>query len=242
MKTYFVILLVSLMGLSGCSSGTDTAGEVMRIKHRSLPATRYPAHPTAPVPNRTDEQIRLIKARTDAKARLAQIEAHKAERLKKLEIQRAETVARLKAEKARKIKALELEQIRNTNTANTQIAAAKAQTDLAIEKERQTHALARQKEQIGFYRQILIAGIILVLLLMLLLYLLYRHRQNLKLKLHEETLRHQSYLEASRQHHAKITKVLEIIADEGTDKAVKKELTKLLKESEENPTILLEHK
>ena len=236
---YFFLLFFMTFLMNGCSQDEAKHATLMT---GSYPATRYKAHANTPKSNPTDEQIRLIKAQTDAKARLAEIEARKAERLKKLETQRAETVARLEAEQNQKVKALELEQTRSTNAANTQIAASKSQADIAIEKERQTHALVRQKEQIGFYKQLLIAGIVLLLLLMLLLYFLYRHRQNLKLKLHEETLRHQSYLEASRHHHAKITKVLEIIADDGTDKALKKELTMLLKESGENPTILLENK
>ena len=232
MMKYLVFVLFLILGLSGC--GED------EVQHASLmpgakPAIRYSAHHTRTPANPTDEQIRLIKARTDAKARLAEIEARKAERLKKLETQRAMTVARIEAEKAGKLKQFELEQSKSTNAAQAQIAQAKAAAEIVREQERQKTALARQKETIAFYRQLLIAGMIVLLLLMLLVYLLYRHRQSLNAKLHDDQLRHQAYLEASRQHHEKVTKLLEIIANEGTDKHLKKELTRLLKEQGEGP-------
>ena len=230
-----IMILIGVILLSGCNS-TDTPKKAT-LMPGAKPATRYRIHAATPAANPTDEQIRLLKAQTEAKARLAEIEARKAERLKQLEARRAETVARLEAEKEQKIKALELQQTQSNNSANTQIAKARAQTDLAIEKERQARESARQKEQIAFNRQLLIAAITVILLLMLLFYLLYRHRHNVKLKLHEEELRHKAYLEASRQHHEKVTKVLDILADEGTDKHVKKELTKLLSNNDLPPQL-----
>jgi hypothetical protein len=222
------LVFITMVFIVSCS--TDDARQAT-LMPGAKPATRYHLNTGTQKPNPTDAQIRLIKAQTAAKARLAEIEARKAERLKKLETQRAMTVAQLEAEKTQKVKALELEQTKNTNTAQTQIATTKAQTDVAIEK-----------EQLGFYRQLTIAAVIVILLLMLLAYFLYRHRQSLKLKIHEDGLRHQAYLEASRQHHEKVTKMLEIIADESTDKGLKKELTRLLKDTEEKPSVLLEHK
>ena len=233
MKVRLLGLIAAVgFGLAGCGQNDPTAKATLMPGAR--PATRYRTHTAT---NPTDEQIRLLKAQTEAKARLAEIEARKAERLRQLETRRAETVARLEAEKQQKLKALELRQIENTNAANTQIAKARAQTDLAIEKERQARESARQKEQIAFERQLLIATVTVALLLMLLLYLLYRHRHNVKLKLQEEELRHKAYLEASRQHHEKVTKVLDILADEKTDKHVKKELTKLLGNSDLPPQL-----
>jgi len=229
---YLAPVFFLIFGLSGC--GNDEAQHATRMPG-TKPAIRYSAHRPQPPANPTDEQIRLLKAQTEAKARLAEIEARKAERLKKLEAQRAMTVARIESEKAGKLKQLEVEQSRSTNTARAQIAQARAAAEIVREQERQKTALARQKESIAFYQQMLIAGVIVLLLLMLLVYLLYRHRQSLKAKLHDDQLRHQAHLEVSRQHHEKVTKLLEIIADEGTDKNLRKELTRLLKEQGEGP-------
>ncbi len=235
----FLILFSTGIALFLTACGTDNTQHATLLPG-TKPALRYNAHSATPKSNPTDEQIRLLKARTDAKARLAEIEARKAERLKKLETERAITAAKIQAETTQTVKNLELKQAQSTNTANTQIASTKAQADIATEKERQKTAIARQHEEIAFYRQLLIAGAILLFLFMLLIYLLYRHRQSLKLKLHEDQLRQQAWLESSRQHHEKVTKLLEIIADEGVDKSVKKELTKLLKDQEQGAVKLLE--
>ena len=235
----FLILFSTGIALFLTACGTDNTQHATLLPG-TKPALRYNAHSATPKSNPTDEQIRLLKAQTDAKARLAEIEARKAERLKKLETERAITAAKIQAETTQTVKNLELKQAQSTNAANTQIAAAKAQADIATEKERQKTAIARQHEEIAFYRQLLIAGAILLFLFMLLIYLLYRHRQSLKLKLHEDQLRQQAWLESSRQHHEKVTKLLEIIADEGIDKSVKKELTKLLKDQEQGAVKLIE--
>jgi len=226
MKTYLFVL-ASFLLINGC--GTDDAKRAHLMQGVKSPG-QASAPLKVPKANPTDEQIRLLKAQTDAKARLAEIEARKAERLQKLETERVTTVAKIDATKAQSLKALELEQTKSTNAARTHAATEKAKTDMALEQTRQQAALQRQHEEVAFYRQLLIAGVIILFLLMLLIYLLYRHRQSLKAKLHDDQLRHQAYLETNRHHHEKVTKLLEIIADEGTDKNLRKELTKLLKE------------
>jgi len=232
-----LLALSVLLFLVGCN--TDDAHKAT-LMPGAKPATRYRVH-HAKTPNPADEQIRLLKAQTDAKARLAEIEARKAERLKQLEAQQAATLARLEAEKTQKVKALEAQTQQQTAQAQAEVAQTQARTQLAIEKERQNAAILHQKEQVALYRQIAIVASILLILLMGLIYLLYRHRQTLKLKLHEEELRHRAYLEASRQHHEQVTKILEIVADEGADKGLRKELTKLLNTRNNYDTVLLEN-
>ncbi len=233
-KFYLIFFILLTLVFAGCK--TD---ETHKAKLMTYPpvTTGYSVHKTT---NPTDEKIRLLKAETEAKARLAQIEAKKAENLKKLETQEAIATAKIEANKTQIVKELELRQTQSTNTANTQIAAANAQVTIATEKERQKAALARRHEEIIFYRELLIVGALILLLLMIFIYLLYRHRQNLKLQLHKEELRHQAYLEESRQHHEKVTKVLEIIVKEDLDKGVKKELTKLLSDQKSGSKKLLE--
>ena len=233
-----------IASINGCQ--TDKTVHTMpkaHLLHETKSAMRHTTTTKTPKPNPTDERIRLLKAQTESRARLAQIEARKAEHLKKLETEQATTLARLESQKAQKIKELDAQTQQNTAQTRAQIAQTRAQTELAIEKERQHTALIRARESQGFYKQLaLIIGIV-GLLLVGLLYLLYRHRHALKLKLHEEELRHRSYLETSRQHHEQVTKMLEIIASDSTDKALRKELTKLLGSQRQSyDTVLLENK
>ena len=235
LKTLWI--LASLLAIGGCDS-TDAAHQATLYRGSSLPAARHHrSSPTPPPANPTDEQIRLIKAQTDAQARLAEIEARKAERLQKLAARRAETLARLEAEKTRHLKALEVEAVRHATQAQTQIATTKAQADITIEKERQVVALATHQEQIAFYNRLLWGGLGGMVVLVGMLYLFWLQKKQLKLQLHQDELRQQAWLEASRQHHEKITKLLEIIADDRTDKSLKKELTKLLKDTQNDPQL-----
>jgi len=239
MKTYLFVF-TSLLLINGCGANEAKRAHLTSgIKPSEQIITPSKASKIPPV-NPTDEKIRLLKAQTDAKARLAEIEARKAEHLKELDAQRAATVAKIEADKAGQIKRLEVEEAKSAHAARAHAATEKAKTDIALEHTRQQTALQRQHEEVAFYRQLLIAGVVILFLLMLLIYLLYRHRQSLKVKLHDDQLRHQAYLEINRQHHEKVTKVLEIIADEGTDKNLRKELTKLLKDQKGDMPKLIE--
>jgi len=172
-------------------------------------------------PNPTDEKIRLIKAETEAKARLAEIELKKAERLRQIDAQKATELSKLEAEKTKQLKKIELEQTLSTNNTNSQIAATKAKADIQL-----------QQKKIIFYRELMYATVVIVILVLVFAYLIYRRKQTLKLKMHEEELKHQAYLAASQQHHEQVNKILNIITNEHTEKAVKKELTKLLAQNQ----------
>ncbi len=235
-----MLFLVSTIFLfTACS--TDGA-EQARLMDNVKPPLRFNPHQNTKKISDIDEKIRLLKAQTDAKARLAEIELKKEERLKELETKKATMLAKLESEKTKTVKQLELQQAQSTNAAKTKMAETRAQADLAIEKEKQTNLLSAQKEDLAFYRQLTIAGVVLVLLLMLFVYLLYRHKQSIKFKLQEEKLKHEAYLLESKNHHERVTKLLDIIASDNTDKNIKKELTKLLKDQGEKPAILLESK
>ena len=89
---------------------------------------------------------------------------------------------------------------------------------------------------------LLVVGTVLILLILTLLLWIHRKNKAQEAKMHEETLRHEEFMQASQQHHEKITKMLDIVVDEKTDKNVKKELVKLLKEQGGTPALLLENK
>ena len=163
------------------------------------------------------------------------------------------TLAKIEAEKVQQLKSLELEQ----SKVKAQEAAALQESKLAYEKELQSMKLEQEKaltmaqekrllsnqdNQNRFYQTVLIVGTLLVLLVLLLLLWIHRKNKAQEAKMHEETLRHEEFMQASQQHHEKITKMLDIVVDEKTDKNVKKELVKLLKEQGGEAPALLENK
>lgn len=162
-------------------------------------------------------------------------------------------LAKIEAEKLQQLKILELERtkLQAQETAKLQ------ESKLAYEKELQGMKLAQEKElvllqekrllsnqgeQNRLYQIVIIVTTLLVLLILLLLLWIHKKNKAHEAKMQKESLRHEEYMQASQQHHEKITKMLEIVVDEKTDKNVKKELVKLLKEQGEDPVLLLEDK
>lgn len=178
--------------------------------------------------NETLELQKLIGANQIA---LAKIEADKAQTLKTLELEQS----KVQAEESTKLKEKQLAYEKELES--MKLAQAKEIT-LIQEKRR----LANQDNQNNLYMILLIVGTVLVLLILILLLWIHRKNKAQEEKMHEETLRHEEFMQASQQHHEKITKMLDIVVDEKTDKNVKKELVKLLKEQGGTPALLLEDK
>ncbi len=168
---------------------------------------------------------------------LTKIEEHIA--LTAMQAKHQETLSSIAAQKETTLKQLELEKSKSADQTRQAIIASENQRKIAIEKERQRSEIILEKEHSALYQQYLIAGVILFILLIGLIYLIHRRNQHLKLKLHEDELRHKEYMLSSRQHHERINKTLEILADQSTDKALKKELVKLLKDQREEQVKLL---
>jgi len=162
-------------------------------------------------------------------------------------------LAKIEAEKQQQLKTLELEQLK----LQAQEAAKMQESKLAYEKELQSMKLAQEKaltlaqeerllsnqdSQNRLYQMAMIVGMVLIVLVLLLLWWIHKKNKAHEDKMHEETLRHEEFMQASQQHHEKITKILEIVVDEKADKSVKKELVKLLKEQRGASLLLLEDK
>ena len=163
------------------------------------------------------------------------------------------TLAKIESEKLHQLKILELEQTKLQAQERSKLEESK----LAYEKELQGMKLAQEKElallqekrllsnqgdQNRLYQIVLIVSTVLVLLILLLWLWIHKKNKAHEEKMQKESLRHKEFMQASQQHHEKITKMLEIVVDEKTDKNVKKELVKLLKEQGEDPVLLLEEK
>ncbi|MDM5271192.1 hypothetical protein PGH07_03295 [Sulfurovum sp. zt1-1] len=227
MKIRYIFLTVALVMLYGCEQGTISKARLME--------------------DPTKKQEALASDQKKYK------EVNETLELQKLVGANQVTLAKIEAEKLQQLKTLELEQTK----LQAQEAAKLQENKLAYEKELQGMKLAQEKEltllqekrllsnqgnQNRLYQIVIIVSTLLVLII--LLFLLWIHKKNKahEAKMHEESLRHEEFMQASQQHHEKITKMLEIVVDEKIDKNVKKELVKLLKEQGEGPALLLEDK
>jgi len=199
-------LLILLLLLAGCDSGTPESKRPYLMTHNP-PTTQKTTPPSKPI-SKAQEKITLTAIEAAHREKLATIASQKEVALQKLETERS----------------IHADQSMEKRTA------LETQSRLEIEKQKQKAAIEIAKARTSLYRQYLIAAVAIMLFLMLFFYLIHRRNQRLKLKLHEDELRHKEYLQASKQHHERISKTLELLASESTDKTLKKELVKLLKD------------
>ena len=206
-------LLVWLVLLVGCdrSSSTEQQKPYLMTQKRVIPHTK---------------EVSETKAISRAEERIT---------LSAMEAAHQEKMATIAAEKEKKLKALELEKTKVTEASREKIVSANNQKEIRVTQEKQKVAIALERERTSLYQQYLIAAVILFLVLMIILYGIYQKKHALKIKLHEEELRHQEAMLASKQQHERINKTLEILASDSTDKHLKKELVRLLKDQGNTP-------
>ena len=222
MRNIHLLLILIALTLSGCNNSPAEG------KRPYLMQTTPPTKSTATPITQSEEKIALTAMEAAHQEKLASIKAQKEMTLKKLELER-EKIAQ---ETKQKISLSE-------NQTQQTISITQSQAKQVIEKERQKSAILIEQERSTLYQQYLTAAVILFLVLMIMLYAMHRKKHALKLKLHEEELRHKEYMQASKQHHERVSKTLEILASESTDKHLKKELVKLLKDQGgEQPKLL----
>jgi preprotein translocase subunit SecG len=209
--THVLLILTSLFVLGCGNSSSDSKRPYLMQNKTPLPSPK-------PL-SKSEEKIALTVMEAAHQEKMATITANKETQLKKLEVEKSR-ISDLAREKI----------VTSENQRKIRVEEEKQKAAVAIEKEKQQTAIVLEKERASLYQQYLIAAVILFLVLMMLLYLIHRRNQRLKLKLHEDTLRHKEYMQASKQHHERVNKTLEILANESTDKHLKKELVKLLKD------------
>lgn len=226
MKIRYFSLVLALVMLYGCEQGNVSEARLM-----DDPKKKQETEVSQQKYKEVNETLELQKLVGADQITLAKIEAQKTEQLKTLELEQS----KIEAQEAAKLQ----------------------ENKLAYEKELQSMKLAQEKEltlaqekrllsnqgsQNRLYQTMIIAGSVLVLLVLLLLLWMHKKNKAHEAKIHEESLRHEEFMQASQQHHEKVTKILEIIVDEKADKNVKKELVKLLKEQGEGPALLEDKK
>jgi hypothetical protein len=215
------------------------------------PATTPPTSVTYP----RDPELKIRELELAHQERLAAIEAEKAKALKALELEKLRSVEELRqrtaeieaanalklerekqkyaaiiAEKEKALKALEANASLHRDETQRQITrlTTETETKVATITGRFQEQIARLNKELGEKTLWVVAG--LLLLLLLAAFLFYRYRKQLETKAREEERRHEAMMEASRQQHERLGKILDIIASDRTDNTVKLELTRLLQQ------------
>ena len=253
---FFALLLLNACAPSERRQSQTPQPHLMNdsVKLRGIQHVRSPAPaPTVAYPR--DPAVKLRELEMAHQERLAAIEAEKAKALKALELEKLRSTEELRrrtaeieaanalkleqekrkyaaiiAEKEEALKAMEANVSLHRDRTEQQITRLTTETEekVATITGRFQERIARLEKELGEKTLWVVAGLLLLLLLAASLF--YRYRKRLEAEAREEERRHEAMMEASRQQHERIGRILDIIASDRTDNTVKLELTRLLQQ------------
>ena len=174
-----------------------------------------------------ENQILLAKMKSQEILEIAKIEAESNAEIKRIEAQLLQL--RIEAEKEAKL---------NEQKTKKDISTVQYQTQKDIADSSQKVALQTQEKDLYLYRIIIGVVALLVFIITLLVYFSNRKNKAVELKIQEDKIKHEQYMQASEQHHQKASKMLDIIANEKSDKHVKKELIRILRYQDQNQALI----
>jgi len=215
MRYFRVLLVLVALFVTGCNDGDKSYTDPYKK------STGYP-HKSA-------------KAKKESRLNAAQAKL----KLQELKNSHDQKLATIVAQKETRAKELELEKTRIQSQAKVELATKEQQSKAKLQEQKAKYESIIFKDKNRLYQQYLIAGAGLLTLITLVYILIHGRNQKLKAKIQENELRHKEYMQASKQHHERVNKTLEIIADGNTDKQLKKELVRVLKnQGGEEPKLL----
>ena len=175
----------------------------------------------------------LLKVKKSAlnvsqKERLLELNNTHILKIEELKVKKELNLANIVAQKEQKLKELELQK-----------AQVESNKIITVAKINSSKELKLKEQDSSLYKVVSIIVALILIIFAILKYLstLSKRRQELELK--ERELQHQAYIEDIKSKHQHISKMLDIISDEKSDKEIKKSMTKLLERGKGN---ILEHK
>ncbi|MEA3455883.1 MAG: hypothetical protein U9R26_05205 [Campylobacterota bacterium] len=210
---YVISFLFVMFLFTGCNQGENKSVKMINDTYHTVP-TGYSAS-TAKMRDTREEREHNYKKEMD---------------LAKLKSQENLQIAKIEADGKKDIRQIESEAMKVKVFAEKEVSlqAQEIQKEIAASKEK---TLIQTQEKDLFLYQIAIAAVAaLILIILLVYYLIHRHNKSIEMKLHEEKLRHEAQMQNSEQHHEKMGRMLDIIADEGANEHVRHALIGVLKE------------
>lgn len=208
-----ILIVWALLLFAGCNQEETQSVKMVSDTYHKVP-TGYTASETKIRKTREEREdihkreIEIAKIKREENLELAKIEAKTKEEVKRIESE------------ALKVKVFAEKEVN--------LQAQVTEKEIAATKE---NTLIQTQEKDLFLYQIAIAVIAALILIMLLVYyLIHRKNKLIEVKLHEEKLRHEATIQANTQHHEKLGRMLDIIADEGANEHVRHALIGILKE------------
>lgn len=218
---HVILVLATVFLLTGCNQGDNKSVKMINDTYHKIPTgyTTSKADTRKTREEREDDykkELELAKLKSEENLKIAKIDAEAKEEAKRIESEALKT--KIFAEK------------------EVHLQAQKTQKEIAASKEQ--HLAQTREKDLRFNMILTAVAASIVLIFLLVWYLVHRKNKAAELKMHEEKLRHEAVMEAGRQHHEKIGRFLEIIADENTDTRVKHKLIAVLGEQVTNQNLI----
>lgn len=159
--------------------------------------------------------------------------------LANIEAKHKEKLASIVAEKEKAVKHIELEKTQIESKTRQNINTIEYKNKAIIEQARQKSQANIATQEAELHRQYFYGILFVLFALIILIYLIHRKNQTLKVKLHQDDIKHKMQMQESKQYHDRVNKTLEILADGNTDKNLKTDLIELLKDQNEKTPKLL---
>ncbi len=248
MKYSYVLLPLAILIISGCQNnsqeskkpyliGSNNSTMDMKKDMNSHQINRVVIPKVSKSNHDVNQEKKYINIKQNISKINKTIESKEKITIKNIDVTHLEKMATIEAEKEKSLKMIELEKIKHENQTRKEIRISELSSSAMIEKEKQQYGVKIAIEEMKLHKQYLLVSIFALLIVLLLIFLLHRRNNQLKIKLHEDKLNHEAKMQESRHYHEKVTKTLDLLADEKTGKALKKELIVMLK-SDDTPKLI----
>ena len=220
-----LVAIITVFFFSACNQDHQSSSNIRMVNdtYHQVPTGYTNRETTAPklkAPRGEDRENQILIAKIKAQEKL--------------------DLAKIEAETAKKVKSLEIEALKSKALVDKDIATNQHKIEKEIASSNQKVLLQTQEKDLYLYK--IITGVIgfIVLMGILVLYLINRENRIVKVKLEEDRLRHEEFIQSNQQYHEKSSKILDIIADKNSDDIIKQELVKILgyHEQSSNQTLL----
>ena len=184
---------------------------------------------------------RSIKAKENSSSQKEQLAKEDETKIKlaQMNLENAEKLEKIKAQKEQKIKELELAKAKEVEVQKTKQKIIEANNSLVLAKINSQTVVTVKEKEVSLYKVFAIILLFIVFVWLVIRYLHGVSKRKHEALIKEQELNYEAYVTESKLKHENISKMLEIISDEKSDPAVKKEITKILIHNKNN---LIEHK
>ena len=212
MKHTIPFLFVMLL-FTGCNQGENRSVKMINDTYHTVP-TGYTAS-VAKARKTREEREQTYQKEMD---------------LAKLKSQENLQLAKIETEGKKEIKQIESEALKVKVFAEKEVNLQAQETQKEIAAFKEKRVIQTREKDIFLYQIVIAAFVALILIILLVYYLIHRHNKVIEMKLHKEKLKHEAEMQSNAQHHEKMGRMLDIIADENANEHVRHALIGIVKE------------